>query len=90
MGDAAIDEPRPVEGHNSAAQLRQIIERVEKLHEERKALASDIADVLTEAVSNGFDKKAIKAVVAYRAKDRTERQAHDALVQTYLVALGEA
>lgn len=87
--DDANDPAHAHEGHNSASQLRQIVERIEKLHEERKAIASDISDVLSEAASAGYDKKAIKAVVSYRAKDRAERESHDQIVQTYLVALGE-
>ena len=84
--------PAPArEGHNStgAEQLRQYVTRVENLHGERKALGDDIRDVLNEAASAGYDKKAIKAVIAYRAKDKAERQEHDAIVQTYLTALGE-
>lgn len=79
----------PHEGSNSAGHLRQFVERIERLHEERKAIADDIRDVLAEAASSGFDKKALKAVIAYRAKDRSEREAHDQLVQVYLAALGE-
>jgi uncharacterized protein (UPF0335 family) len=79
------------EGHNSVAaeQLRQYVTRIENLHEERKALGDDIRDVIQEAASAGFDKKAIKAVVAYRAKDRSDREAHDAIVQLYLSTLGD-
>lgn len=79
------------EGHNgvAAAQLRQYVERIERLHEERKALGDDIRDVIQEAASAGYDKKALKAVVSYRAKDRGEREAHDAVVQLYLATLGD-
>ena len=87
--DDANEPAHAHEGHNSAAQLKQIIGRIQKLHEERKALASDISDCLSEAASVGFDKKAIKAVIAYLNKDRAERESHDQIVQTYLVALGE-
>lgn len=77
-------------GHNVDAQLRSIVERVERLHEERKALGADIADVFREAKANGFDVKALKAVISYRAKDKTEREEHDAIVALYLSRLGVA
>jgi uncharacterized protein (UPF0335 family) len=87
------EEPSRVparEGHNSIAaadQLKSIVERVERLQEERKAIADDIADVYGEARSNGYDVKAIKAVVKYRAEDAAKRDEFDAVFTTYLNAL---
>lgn len=79
------------EGHNSVAgaQLRQFVTRIENLHAERKALGDDIRDVLNEAASAGYDKKAIKRAIAYRAKDKAEREAEDAITQLYLATLGD-
>ena len=88
--DSSRVQPHAREGDNSGGQLRSFVERIERLHEERKALGDDIRDLLNEAASAGFDKKAIKAVIAYRAKDASERAEHDALVGLYLAALGHA
>lgn len=69
-------------------QLKSIIERIERLHEERKAIADDIRDIYTEAKSNGFDTKAIKHIVSLRAKDANEVQEFEAVVGLYMAALG--
>ena len=72
----------------SADQLRTIVERVERLDEEIKALNDDKKEVYAEAKGNGFDTKAIKAIVSIRRKDPDERAEHDAIVSTYMAALG--
>lgn len=69
-------------------QLKALIERIERLKEEQKAIGDDIADVYAEAKSNGFDKKALRAVVRLRAQDINERKEHEAILETYMHALG--
>lgn len=69
-------------------QLKSYVERIERLHEERKTISDDIADVYQEARGNGFDVKALKAVVRLRAQDSDERKEHEAILETYLHALG--
>lgn len=69
-------------------QLRAFVERIEKLEEEVKAINDDKRDVYGEAKANGFDVKALKAVIAYRRKDAAQREEHEAIVETYLHALG--
>jgi uncharacterized protein (UPF0335 family) len=69
-------------------QLRAIIERVERLEEEKKAIADDIRDVYAEAKGNGFDVKALRTVVRLRKQDKQEREEHEAILDTYLQALG--
>ena len=69
-------------------QLKTIIERIEKLEEEKAAIASDIKDVYSEAQSNGFDKKALKVVVNLRRKDAAKRAEEQAILETYMSALG--
>ena len=69
-------------------QLRTIIERVERLEEEKKAIADDIRDVYTEAKGNGFDVKALRTVVRLRKQDKQEREEQEAILDTYLQALG--
>lgn len=75
---------------SSQAQLRQFIEQIERLDEERKAIAADIADKFAEAKALGFDPKIMKKVLALRKKDPTERTEEEALLDTYMAALGMA
>lgn len=77
-------------GHNTAAgdQIRSIVERVERLEEEKKALADDIRDVYAEAKGNGFDVKALRTIVRLRKQDADERREQEAILETYLHALG--
>ena len=77
-------------GHNSVAadRLRSIIERTERLMEERKALASDIRDIFTEAKSAGFDVKVLRAIIRERAADKDDVAEFDAIRDTYRTALG--
>jgi uncharacterized protein (UPF0335 family) len=70
--------------------LKAFVERIERLEEEKKALADDIRDVYAEAKGNGFDVKALRTVIRMRKQDSNERQEQEALVDTYLVALGMA
>jgi len=74
----------------AADQLKQIIERVERLEEEKKALADDIREVYAEAKGEGFDTKAIRRVVALRKKNHAERKEEEAILELYLNALGMA
>lgn len=83
----AESEARP--GGNAAELIRSVVERIERLHEERKALSDDVADVYREAKGNGLDVKALRVVVRKRAQDPTERRELEALVDAYMCALGE-
>jgi uncharacterized protein (UPF0335 family) len=69
-------------------QLKSLVERIEKLEEERKALAGDVREVYAEARAAGFDIKALRAVVRLRMQDSNERKEHEALVDLYRDALG--
>ncbi|MGB7286257.1 MAG: DUF2312 domain-containing protein [Salaquimonas sp.] len=69
-------------------QLRSIVERIERLEEEKKAIADDIRDVYGEAKANGFDTKVLRQVVSLRKKDLSEREEQDAIRDLYLSALG--
>ena len=69
-------------------QLRSIIERVEKLEEEKKAISDDIRDVFGEAKVNGFDVKALRTIIRLRKMETTEREEQDAILETYMLALG--
>ena len=68
--------------------LRAFVERIERLEEEKKALADDIRDVYAEAKANGFDTKALREVIKLRKIDIEERKEQEAILETYLQALG--
>lgn len=69
-------------------QLRSFIERIERLEEEKSAIGDDIKDVYGEAKGNGFDTKALRKVIAIRKLDKDERMEQEAILDTYLQALG--
>lgn len=69
-------------------QLQSIIERIERLTDEKAAIASDIKDVFAEAKGNGFDVKALRQTLKLRKMQMAERQEFQALLDTYLHALG--
>jgi len=69
-------------------QLRQYIERIERLEEEKKAIADDIKDVFAEAKGNGFDVKALRKIISLRKMDKDERQEQEAILDLYMQALG--
>ena len=77
-------------GGIAAAQLTSIVERIERLEDEKKALADDIREVYAEAKANGFDTKILRSVVRLRKQDRAEREEQAALLDLYLHALGMA
>lgn len=69
-------------------QLRQFVERAERLEEERRALGGDLKDLFGEAKALGFDVKIIRKVIALRRKAKSEREEEQAILDTYLHALG--
>jgi uncharacterized protein (UPF0335 family) len=69
-------------------QLKAVVERVERLEEEKKALADDIKDVYAEAKAHGFDVKALRTIVRLRKQDSDERKEQEAILETYMHALG--
>lgn len=69
-------------------QIRSIVERIERLEEEKQAIADDIKEVYAEAKANGFDTKTLRQVIRLRKQDDSERQEQEALLDTYLSALG--
>jgi len=72
----------------AAGQLRALIERIERLEEEKKTLADDIKDVYAEAKGNGFDTKAIRTIIRLRKQDQAERQEAETILDLYKAALG--
>lgn len=81
------------QGHNRAGgvaadQLRSIIERVEKLEEEKAGIAADIRDIFAEAKGNGYHLPAIKTILKMRKKDAQEREEEESILETYMHSLG--
>jgi len=69
-------------------QLRQLVEQIERLEEEKKALAADIRDKYLEAKAVGFDVKALRQIVRMRKKSNAERQEEESILEVYMHALG--
>ena len=78
------------EGSVAADELRLLIERIERLEEEKKGIADDVRDVYAEAKAGGYDTKTMRAVVRLRKLETHQRQEMDALLETYRAALGLA
>ena len=84
---AAVKEDEPATRF-AKDQLRSIIERIERLEEEKKTISDDIRDVYAESKGNGFDVKALRAVIRLRKQDPNERQEQETILETYMQALG--
>jgi uncharacterized protein (UPF0335 family) len=69
-------------------QLKAIIERIERLEEEKKTISDDIRDVYAEAKGNGYEVKALRTIVRMRKQDADERREHETILETYMHALG--
>lgn len=89
---AAAARKEPGEGHNSgiveSSQLKSIVERIERLNEDKAAVAEDIKEVFAEAKGNGFDTKVLRKLVSLRAKDKAKLLEENAILDLYASALG--
>ncbi len=74
----------------AADELRQFVERIERLEEEKAGIASDIKDVYAELKGRGYDSKAVRQIVRLRKQDHAERQEQEAVLELYMQALGMA
>ena len=88
MATAAAVKEEPAATRFAKDHLKAFIERVERLEEEKKTISDDIRDVYAEAKGNGFDVKALRTIVRMRKQDADERKEHEAILETYLHALG--
>jgi uncharacterized protein (UPF0335 family) len=77
-------------GHNSVAadQLKSVVERIERLEEEKKTIADDIRDIYAESKGNGLDVKALRTIVRMRKESADDRASREAILETYMHALG--
>ncbi|AOO79317.1 Uncharacterized conserved protein, UPF0335 family [Bosea sp. OK403] len=71
-------------------QLKSIVERIERLEEEKKTISDDIKEVYAEAKGNGYDVKVLRKVIAIRKRDANERAEEEAILDLYLQAVGES
>ncbi|QFR32387.1 DUF2312 domain-containing protein [Ancylobacter sp. TS-1] len=93
MSDIPADQPDGKFSADAAAgfakeQLMSFVERIERLEEEKKAIADDIIDVFAEAKGTGFDVKALREILKIRKQDSDQRAEREAIVDLYLQALG--
>jgi uncharacterized protein (UPF0335 family) len=89
MAEESFDGDNSTPAHKFAKdQLKAFVERVERLEEEKKGIAEDIRDVFAEAKTNGYDVKALRAVLKLRKQDINERREAEAILETYMHALG--
>jgi uncharacterized protein (UPF0335 family) len=87
MANAAVVKEEPATRF-AKDHLKAFVERIERLEEEKKTVADDIRDVYAEAKSTGFDVKALRAIVRLRKQDVEERREQEAILETYMHALG--
>ncbi|MCO4052525.1 MAG: DUF2312 domain-containing protein [Bosea sp.] len=76
----------PIQGD----QLKSIVQRIERLEEEKKTIADDIKEVYSEAKANGYDVKVLRKVISIRKRDLRERREEEAILDLYLQAVGES
>lgn len=89
-GSQSFDDPAPSSTDVVAAdRLRLLIERVERLEEDKKAIMEDIKEVYAEAKGEGYDTKIMRQVIRLRKMENHDRQEMEALLDLYLTALGE-
>ena len=91
LDDHPLDEDKAKEaqiGDIAADRLRSLIERIERLEEERKALGSDIKDIFAEAKSAGFDVKVLRQIIRIRKQEPAEVEEQESLLDVYRRALG--
>lgn len=83
-------DPKELEGAGGVAadELRQFIERLERLEEDRAAISEDIKEVMAEMKGRGYDTKVVKQILRMRKKDPSERQEEEAILELYMTALG--
>ena len=87
---SAVEKEQPEAANTKFAkdQLKAFVERIERLEEEKKTISEDIRDVYAESKGNGFDVKALRAIVRLRKQDANERAEQETILETYMQALG--
>jgi uncharacterized protein (UPF0335 family) len=75
-------------GDNSGSRLRSLLERIERLEDDKGAIASDLKEVYAEAKADGYDTKALRKLVRLRAQDAAKREEEEAILALYIAAIG--
>jgi uncharacterized protein (UPF0335 family) len=88
MSEARTD-PITEFGNTARGKLASLVERIERLNEDRAAVMADLKEVFAEAKGEGFDTKIVRAVVRLRAEDRAKRQEREALIDLYMSVFGD-
>jgi uncharacterized protein (UPF0335 family) len=93
LSNTGIDDAPVVSGEDPATrfakdQLKSIVERVERLEEERKTIADEVREIYAEAKGNGYDVKALRTIVRLRKQDANERAEAETILESYMQALG--
>lgn len=88
MADDASAHPDVLNG-TAQSQLKSIVERIERLEQEKSELAEQLTELFAEAKGNGFDVKVLRKIVRIRKQDRARRLEEEAILDLYLSALGE-
>jgi uncharacterized protein (UPF0335 family) len=88
MSAVEKEQPEAAKVRFAKDQLKAFVERIERLEEEKKTISDDIRDVYAESKANGFDVKALRAVVRLRKQDTNERNEQQLILETYMNALG--
>jgi uncharacterized protein (UPF0335 family) len=86
--DASFDSTPDVLTATAQGRLKSFIERIERLEEDKAAIAGDLKEVFAEAKGEGFDSKIMRKVVRLRKQDKAKRQEEEALIDLYLSAIG--
>ncbi|MGH6978837.1 MAG: DUF2312 domain-containing protein [Brevundimonas sp.] len=89
MTDAPFDASPDVLTATTAGRLRTIVERLERLEEDKQAIMTDMKEVFSEAKGEGYDAKTLRKVIRIRKQDKAKRQEEDAILDLYMSALGE-
>lgn len=85
---AEKEQPEAANTRFAKDQLKAFVERIERLEEEKHTISDDIRDTYAESKGNGFDVKALRAVIRLRKQDAQERQENELILETYMNALG--
>ena len=88
MSAVEKEQPEAAKTRFAKDQLKAFVERIERLEEEKKTISDDIRDVYAESKGNGFDVKALRAVIKLRKEDADKRKEREAILETYMHALG--
>ncbi|MEI7712779.1 MAG: DUF2312 domain-containing protein [Rhodospirillales bacterium] len=88
MALSVVEKDQPETGGIAADRLRSIVDRIERLEEEKKALASDIKDIYAEAKSAGFDVKVLRQLIRVRKQEAAEVEEQETMLDVYRRALG--